>query len=124
MNNAQKDLKFTALKRIRDAKNNDKKAARKILEESVFYLNNLTKGVKVQDSEKLIYFKYLKECLIDILKGVEPKKALFLQNEKNSQMICGRFSWSLSRQLLCLPSNTQPKMPIDCEAPQRSHPSH
>ncbi len=86
MNNDKKNLEKIARQRVKDAKSSDLRAVRKVLEESVIYLKNLTNGVRVYDPERIIYIKFLKDCLSEIIKGVEPRKALFLQNEKNSQI--------------------------------------
>ena len=86
MDNVRKNLENIARQRVKDAKKNDHRAVRKVLEESVVYLKNLINGVRVYDPERVVYIKFLKDCLLEVLKGVEPRKALFLHNEKNAQI--------------------------------------
>ena len=88
MKNIEKNLEFIAHQRVEDAKKNDYRASIKVLEESIVYLKNLTKGIRIHDPVRIVYIKHLKECLSEIVKGVEPRKAFFLQkNERNSQVI-------------------------------------
>ena len=67
-----------ALQKVGQAKKNDQRDVKYVLEQAQLCLNGIIKGDLAFDNERKIYLEFLNECLKEIVEGKDPKKALHL----------------------------------------------